>query len=44
MEDLKKSLYGSRASDPMSGIFTDMINTSYDLFQPIGLLVTNKAV
>ena len=32
------------ASDPMSGIFNDMINTDYDLSPLITLLVGNKAV
>jgi hypothetical protein len=30
--DLKKQLYGSRASDHMSWIINDMINMGYDLF------------
>jgi hypothetical protein len=32
MADLKKQQYRSNASDPMSWIFNDMLNTAYDLF------------
>jgi hypothetical protein len=44
--DLKKTHYGSYASDPMSWISNDIINTGCDrhLFRLIGLLTANKSV
>ena len=46
--DLKKSHYWSQDSDPTfvchEYLNYDMINTGYDLFRPITLLIANKAV
>ena len=43
--DLKKPHHGSLASDPMSYISNDMINTDNKPFiRPIILLVANKAI
>jgi hypothetical protein len=38
----RKPHYGSHASDPMSWILNDIINTGYDLFRPIRLFVVNN--
>jgi hypothetical protein len=38
----KISYFGSYASDLMLWIFNDMINTGYDIFRLIGLLVVKK--
>ena len=41
-KNLKKMHYRSHASDPMTWIFNDMINTGCELFWLIRLLVENK--
>ena len=42
--DLKKQHYGCHASVKTSWIINDMINTAYDHFRPIGLVVATQQV